>query len=258
MHSYPEGASEALLAITKEYVLPPAETNRNGVNLLGALPLDFGNPETLGSIRRWLNEKGFSVIACLAMGDSLDTIAHAGNAAVNLVLSYSGLSAAEYLYDRFGIPYVCGVPVGGMFSEKLCHALRRAAESGQPGSPCIYRGDSGRYIAVIGENITGGSIAAQLGFMGYAAHLVCPLPHSDKLLMQGDADVYAEGDLEALLAEMQPCAVIADPLYRFILPKTAKHIELPHYAFSGRCFERQMQNLTGSRFDAWLSQNGGF
>ena len=258
MHSYPEGASEALLAVTKEYVMPPAEKTGNGVNLLGALPLDFGNPEELGSIRQWLCENGFSVTACLAMGDSLDTIAKAGNAAVNLVLSYSGLAAAEYLYDRFGIPYVCGVPVGTAFSEKLADALRNAAETGQPESPCTSRGTSGRNITVIGENITGGSIAAQLGYMGYAAHLICPLPHSDKLLMQGDADVYAEGDLEALLAEMQPCAVIADPLYRFILPKTAKHIELPHYAFSGRCFERQMQNLTGSRFDAWLSQNGGF
>ena len=150
------------------------------------------------------------------------------------------------------------MPVGEAFSEKLADALRNAAETGHPESPCTYRGTSGRNIAVIGENIVGGSVAAQLGYMGYAAHLVCPLPHSDKLLMQGDADVYAEGDLEALLAEMQPCAVIADPLYRFILPKTAKHIELPHYAFSGRCFERQMQNLTGSRFDVWLSQNGGF
>jgi len=51
---------------------------------------------------------------------------------------------------------------------------------------------------------------------------------------------------------MQPESVIADPLYRFILPKDTKHIGLPHYAFSGRCFERQMQNLTGTNFEAWL------
>lgn len=257
MHSYPEGASEALLAITKEYVLPPSETIRNGVNILGALPLDFGNPEEIPDIRAWLCKNGFSVISCIAAGDSLDTIAKAGNAAVNLVVSYSGLAAAEYLYDRFGIPYVCGVPFGGVFSQMLADSLRYAAESGQPESPCTSRGTSGRSIAVIGENLIGGSIAAQLGFMGFAAHLICPLPHSDKLLMQGDADASSEEEIEQYLAQMQPCAVIADPLYRFILPKDTKHIGLPHYAFSGRCFERQMQNLTGSRFDAWLSQNGG-
>ena len=252
MHSYSEGASEALLEITKEYVLPLAEKQKNGVNILGALPLDFGNPAEIPAIRTWFRENGFTVISCLAMGDSLDTIADAGNAAVNLVVSYSGLAAAEYLYEAFGIPYVCGVPFGGAFSQKLADSLRHAAENGQPEFPCTDRGASGRKIAVIGETITGGSIAAQLGNMGFAAHLICPLPHSDTLLMPNDADVSSEEEIEQYLAQMQPNAVIADPLYRFILPKDTRHIELPHYAFSGRCFERQMQNLTGTNFDAWL------
>lgn len=253
MHSYPDGASEALLALAREYVLPSAETVRNGVNILGALPLDFGNPQEIGSMRAWLTENGFPVISCFAMGDSLDTIAQAGKAAMNLVVSYSGYAAAEYLYQCFDMPYVCGVPDGGAFSAVLADALRQAAESGQPQYPCTFRSTSGRKVAVIGESICAGSIAAQLGLSGYSASLICPLPHSDNLFAAGDSDADAEESIEQILSEMQPDAVIADPLYRFILPENVRHIELPHYAFSGRCFERQMQDLIGTRFDTWIN-----
>jgi len=252
MHAYSAGASEALLAIAEEYVLPQTEKTADGVNILGALPLDFGNPQEMLSIRTWLKENGFSVISCFAMGDSLETLAQAGKAAVNLVVSYSGLAAAEYLYNCFGIPYVCGVPTGTAFAQKLAAALRHAAESGQPEMPCTYRGGNGRTVAIIGENITGGSLAAQLGIIGCDAKLICPLPHAEDLLADCDSDASAEEEIERCLAQMQPSAVIADPLYRFILPKTAKHIGLPHYAFSGRCFETQMPDLTGNRFDLWL------
>ena len=252
MHAYSEGASEALLAIAEAYVLPQTERIPDGVNILGALPLDFGNPQETESIRAWLGENGFSVISCFAMGDSLDTLAQAGKAQVNLAVSYSGLAAAEYLYNCFGIPYVCGVPVGTAFSRKIAAALRDAIENGQPVSPCTIRGGSGRKIAVIGENIIGGSIAAELADLGYDAKLICPLPHAENLLAAGDSDAAAEEEIEQALAEMQPDLVIADPLYRFILPKTAKHLELPHYAFSGRCFETKMQNLIGERFDKWM------
>ena len=53
---------------------------------------------------------------------------------------------------------------------------------------------------------------------------------------------------------MQPETVIADPLYRFILPENARLIELPHYAFSGRCFETKMPDLTAGRFGTWLRE----
>lgn len=203
-------------------------------------------------MRAWLTENGFPVISCFAMGDSLDTIAQAGKAAVNLVVSYSGYAAAEYLYQCFDMPYVCGVPDGGAFSAVLADALRQAAVSGQPQYPCTFRGTSGRTVAVIGESIFAGSIAAQLGLSGCSARLICPLPHSDNLFAAGDSDADAEESIEQILSEMQPDAVIADPLYRFILPENVRHIELPHYAFSGRCFERQMQDLIGTRFDTWI------
>lgn len=254
MHAYSEGAAEALCCIAEEFVLPTAQKRTNGVNILGATPLDFGNTNEVQSICEWLEENGFSAVSCFAVGDSIETLGHAAEAVVNLVVSYSGLAAAQYLYNCFNIPYVCGVPLGAAFSASLAAALRQAAESGDIAYPCTFRGESGGKIAVIGEQIYAGSIAAQLGMTGHAARVICPLPHDAAALAGGDSDAAAEGDIAQILAEMQPDAVIADPLYRFILPQGTKHIELPHYAFSGRCFETMMQDLTGARLDAFLSK----
>ena len=254
MHSYPEGMSEALQCIAEAFVQPPVQKIPDGVNLLGATPLDFGNLNTVQSIRAWLTENGFQTVSCFAMGDTLETIANAANAAVSLVLSQGGLAAAEYLYEAFGVPYVCGVPYGSAFSAVLADALRQAADSGQPAYPCAQRGGNGQTVTVIGEAVSAGSVAAELNLTGYAANVICPLPHDNRLLAEGDSDVFAEDEMSRTLAEMNPDAVIADPLYRFILPKKSEHLALPHTAFSGRCYDKIIPDLTGSRFDAWFGK----
>lgn len=254
MHSYPDGASEALRCIAEEYVRPAGTKIPNGVNLLGMTPLDFGNLNTAASIREWLTANGFETVACFAMGDALETLANAANASVSLVLSQSGLAAAEYLHEAFGIPYVCGVPYGEAFSALLADTLRKAAADGTCAYPCTERGQEGKTVTVIGEAVSAGSIAAALGLTGYAANVICPLPHDKNLLADGDSGAFAEDEIAAALAGMQPDTVIADPLYRFILPENAKHIHLPHTAFSGRCYDKIIPDLTGSRFDAWYKE----
>ena len=253
MHAYSEGASEALLTVLAEYAEPDAEKQPHSVNILGAMPLDFGGSAPVQSLRTWLSETGFSVISCLAMGDGIPAFRRAAAASVNLVVSYSGLAAAQYCFDCFGTPYVCGVPVGAAFSAQLADALRNAERTGENAFPCAVRSDAAARTAVIGESIYAGSMAAALSVSGHPARLICPLPYADGILADGDSDAASEDAIAAALAEMQPESVIADPLYRFILPKQAKHIRLPHYAFSGRCFETQIPDLTAARFDAWLN-----
>ena len=59
------------------------------------------------------------------MGDysSLENISNSGSANVSLVISESGLAAAQRLESMFGIPYVAGVPIGKAFSEVLSKLL---------------------------------------------------------------------------------------------------------------------------------------
>ena len=257
MHSYPDGASEAMRCIAEAFVKPAEHKIPNGVNLLGMTPLDFGNLQTAQSIREWGRENGFETVACLAMGDTPETIARAAEAPVSLVLSQSGLSAAEYLHEAFGIPYVCGVPYGSAFSALLADALRNAAASGACAFPCTERGQTGQTVTVIGEAVSAGSVAAELNRTGYKANVLCPLPHDGRLLADGDSDAFAEDEIARALAEMQPEAVIADPLYRFILPEHTRHLQLPHTAFSGRCYDKIIPDLTGERFDTWFREQKG-
>ena len=253
--SYIEGASEAFTAIVREYVQEQPKAKEIGVNILGASPLDFGINGAVESIRKWLGGCGFSVISCLAMGDTLGNIADSAKAKVNLVISVSGFAAAKYMKEAFGIPYVCGVPVGTQFSAMLANAIRQADQRGMDASPCVHIGNlSGKRIAVIGEAIYAGSVAAQLSLQGYDARLICPLPDAELFTPSVFySSAYAEEDIEAVLKTWQPEAVLADPLYQSVLPESARLIPFPHFAFSGRCFDKAIPDWTAERFDAVLA-----
>ena len=97
-------------------------------NDLGATPLDFSANGQVQSIARRLTEGGFSVQSVWAMGSEIAAIDRAGEAEVNLVVSSVGLPAAEFLRERFGMPYVVGAPLGDTVSALLLGALLAVEE----------------------------------------------------------------------------------------------------------------------------------
>ncbi len=245
MHDYVPGAGAALAEIAKRFVSVPEGKKPGSVNLLGVTPLDFAADGSAESLRETVERAGFSVHSCWAMGDSLETLSHSGEAAVNLVVSAMGLPAAKVLRERFGTPYVAGTPLGS-FSETVFASMRRATETGENQFPLLERlnqTDSG--IFAIGEPITMGSVLAAMELPGT---VLCPLEHCESLLNKNTLAVVGEEEAETMLKNAK--VVIADPLYRPILPKGAKLIELPHEAFSGRCFRKTMKNLFTIDYDA--------
>ncbi|MBQ8921882.1 MAG: oxalate:formate antiporter [Oscillospiraceae bacterium] len=244
-HSYIAGASEALCRIAEEYTDNLPKTKEPSVNILGATPLDFGIGGTVDSLRLWLHEQGFSVISCFAMGDTLETLRKAASAHVNLVISQTGTAAAQYLYDVFGIPYVCGIPTGQQFPAAVADALKHAAADGQCRFPCAAgHSDEKGEIVVIGESIAAGSIAAELSVQtGKTARVICPLPFDPRCRNGAAESPASEEEIERDLTEHPPQIIAADPLYRFICPQQARLIEMPHFAFSGRCFDTRIPDL---------------
>ncbi|MCC8028486.1 MAG: oxidoreductase [Lachnospiraceae bacterium] len=97
------------------------------VNIIGATPLDFSLNGSISSIQRWIADHGMANGICLSMGCSLEDVEQAGEAQVNLVVSAGGLAAAKVLRERFGTPYVAGVPFGERFSGFLADQVREAA-----------------------------------------------------------------------------------------------------------------------------------
>ncbi len=243
--SYISGAAQAFEALVREYAHPVPKREGTGVNILGMTPLDF----PLGaerSVRRWLTENGMELVCNLGMGSVLDDVKQMTSARVNLVVSQTGAAAAEYLRKYLGMPYVFGVPIGRGFSAKLAEQLRAAAEPAVGGALADgLLSESDADTLVIGEAVYSASVCAALyEDMGIRAHLLCPLPCDDRFLAHtGGERIFAEEDIERYALEMHPRTVIADPLYRYIVPEGARHIGLPHLAFSGRSFQRSIPDL---------------
>lgn len=240
MEHYVLGAGMAFAALAERLVQHQERTERPSVNILGLTPLDFSVNGTDRAIAARLEENGWQVCSRWAMGSSLEELAGAAAAHVNLVVSETGLEAAKRLRRRFGTPYVAGVPYGGAWSEQLLRALEEAAKTGENRVPIVGRGD-GRII-LIGEAVTARSLACAIELeTGKSTRVISPTCLDRTLLRQSDVLCREEAELEALL--QQADVVIADPLYRPICPKHAAFVNLPTEAFSGRMFRDQIPEL---------------
>ena len=233
--SYIDGAADSFVNVVKLFT-KPLEKVKNRVNITGLTPLDL----PLGSdrlIRKWLAENDLECVCTLAMGSTLEDVKKMSSASATVVMSYSGLSAAEYLYKEYAIPYVCGVPVGD-FSVILIKAVKKAAETGECNRSPFERNED-RSTVIIGESIMALSIASAIG----GADIISPLPCDEDMLGINDSTVYSEEDIEAVLGEKKPSVVVADPLYKYIIPESTRLVEIPHFAFSGRCFQKNMKDM---------------
>ena len=243
MHTYVAGAGAALDAIARRFPDPSArpEPGARRVNLLGATPLDFSVGGTVEAVRAWLAREGWEVVSCWAMGDTLDALSRAGTANVNLVLSYSGIPAARTLERRFGTPWVAGVPVGTAFARTLADALERTAAGERTGVPYAVPCE-GAPAVVIGESVYAGSVAAAVtAETGVPCRVLCATETEKGFLAPDSVRATDEDELIPALAGAK--AVIADPLYRPIVPDGAKCYPLPSEGFSGRLYRREIPNL---------------
>ena len=248
--SYIDGASEALLEVVRAFA-EPQERKENAVNVLGLTPLDF----PLGSdveIRKWLDENGFECVCTLAMGDTLESVRKMPSASVSLVVSYAGLPAAQYLKDTFGIPIVCGVPLGSEYPFDLAGAMFWALERNEDYFySAVHQG--GGDTVIIGESVFASSLACALeSDRRGRATVLCPLPTDRRIIAETDVTLTAEEDIESFLREYKPACVIADPLYKYITPKDTTFINLPHFAFSGRCYQKHFTNVINRRLQEIL------
>lgn len=214
------------------------------VNIIGATPLDFSYNGSDKSMKRFLCRSGFSPCSVWAMGSPLEEIEMAGLADVNLVVSAGAIEGAKVMKKRFGMPYVVGVPIGPYMQEEIAKGLRHAAETKQDIYICAdSRADfSEADTIIIGESVYSASLAAALGKEGRAAKVYCLLNEWQGVLGKEDLFVSSEGELRRLLADWTG-TIVADPLYRPVIPAAARFAALGHTAFSGRLYQKRIPNL---------------
>ena len=277
MHDYVYGAGLALSEIARHFT-GAAEKRKRKLNLLGVTPLDFGPQPMVDAMKRRLEKYGWEILSTWAMGDTLEDLSHAGEAEVNLVVSSVGIPAANVLREKFGTPFLVGTPVEG-YEGEISDALEKAAESpceafedkkensaeksgaqisGEQEELWKVTPDQVIYlrkkdsplsgfiptpdITLIGEPVTMGSLAAVIE-QKYRkkVQLLCPLEITEGLLRQEDEVIRGEEAIEEKLKTAR--IIVADPLYRPICPESATFYEMPHIAFSGRIYLKNLYNF---------------
>lgn len=266
MHDYVKGISMALEMIVERFcVRDIPKTEAISVNIIGATPLDFSLNGSVDSMKEWIREHGMEMGVCLSMGNTLEEIQKAGQAHVNLVVSYGGLAAAKKLQRLFGTPYVVGVPFGKEFADSLAETVKSAAQTGvsiigyqevrragacaadMAQKPVNGNADAlPKPLAIVGESVYSASLAAAIELeTGIPVRVLCPLDTEAALLRENDRMTPEEDDLMEELPKVS--GIIADPLYRPLCTDETEFYELPHEAFSGRIYDAVNPNLIGRR-----------
>ncbi len=249
LKSYVSGVGLALTAWLERFA-DPADHERaeeNAVNLVGVTPLDFSVNGNVRALRAAFEGAGLSVNCCMAMEDSFETMTHAYRARANVVVSSAGRRAAKHMKKKAGVPFVEGLPVGPDQTAAVLRAVRETLRDGQSRTAWDAFGNTGRWtvpaggVLVIGEEVFAKSLASAVNLLPPAARRgLAAFP------FWPDED---EGIPEAeLIDAMRASAVvIADPLYKVVLPKTGetRFVDLPHEAYSGRIFRPAIPVFAG-------------
>lgn len=261
MHSYVSGAYKAFEALAKRFLKRNDKESRGEkkesidkesrevkntiikVNILGVTPLDFSINKSVEAMVALLKENNFEVISTWAMGSSLEYIKNAGDADVNLVVSYSGMGAAKYMYENLNIPYVVGTPFGKEFAKKVIEDLKEVKSTKENKISYDNRKiDKDAEITIVGESIMSESLAYAISKeKNKTVNVISSLETDEKLLLEGDKIAMFEDDIEKCLKNSK--TIIADPLFRPICPLDSNFISLPHEAFSGRIYRDEIPNI---------------
>ena len=243
MNSYIYGINNAFLDLAKRFIKNDMseKTDRLKVNIVGMTPLDFPKKEYFDSLKTFIEDAGMELNACIGMETSLKDVERLADGDVSLLISSSGKLLADHLFNEYEIPYVKGVPYGIGFSEKIKGFLSEAATN-KKNIDATERFRCEGKVAILGEAVLCASLASALLL--------------DKGINTNVLETVGEGDLEILKPFDMSCddekiledelkkydIIIGDPLFRPIC-HDKKFIELPHEAFSGRCFTKNAPDI---------------
>ena len=206
-------------------VQPPEANGGQLVNLLGATPMDY-SPAEIADLEQLVLANGADSVNNLTMTDGMEQIYGAADAAYNLVISTSGLPAARYLKQKYGIPYSIGIP----FNSDLAIA---------PESP--------KKILLIGESVFTKQLA-QLLTQNDGIDVTAGIISNDDAEIFPDVSSMLLHTEDAIRTEVRKDydIILGDPLYKELLApeSTCIFIERPHRALSGRLYPFSEYKLT--------------
>lgn len=261
---YDRGAFRAAKALMDRYTAKQAAKEaaiERRVNILGALPMDFGKGEEIRDFKRFLAENGYETGLCLAMDYSLSDLKEAASAQVNLAVSRFGFLMAQYMEQRFRIPYLCGFPAGESGEKAWLEALERVRETKHSEILNAVEqkdGTDDMSILIVGEQVMSNSLRyALFRDMGITRVMVgCLYGPEPALTLPGDLDLSDEKKIRQAMNRPEYQMIIADPFLKVLLPENTEKKFLPfsQYAVSSKLGEADSARAAGVQFNEWFKR----
>lgn len=261
---YDRGAFRAAKALMDRYTAKQAAKEaaiERRVNILGALPMDFGKGEEIRDFKRFLAENGYETGLCLAMDYSLSDLKEAASAQVNLAVSRFGFLMAQYMEQRFRIPYLCGFPAGESGEKAWLEALERVRETKHSEILNAVEqkdGTEDMSVLIVGEQVMSNSLRyALFREMGITRVTVgCLYGPEPALTLPGDLDLSDEKKIRQAMNRPEYQMIIADPFLKVLLPENTEKKFLPfsQYAVSSKLGEADSARAAGVQFNEWFKR----
>lgn len=236
---YDEGQAESWLALAKAFSKPCDEKNIRHVNILGATPLDLGAEGQMALLKHFLYKCGVEKITSWGMEGTLEDIEQVGKANLNIVIHVSGLPAAQWLEENYGIPYVVGLPIGKQGSkalmDQICKCLEIDAEESTDEKKDTDSVLAGKKVLVIHEQVMANAWRDCLK-KDYGADSVDVATYftlNPQLASEGDVHLCEEAELDQLIRERGYDLVLGDRLLSGVVTADIQWIHVPHLAVSG-------------------------
>ena len=230
---YPAGVAAACIAVIDRFADEKPEKIAGSVNILGVTPLDMGR-ENLDALKAFVENSGFALNCCCATDWTMDALKNIGAAQINLAPTQAGVEIARHLEEKFGTPWLAGLPVGEKGSKELCERMRRCAEGEKVSALPEVRENADALAA--GDWIMAASIcrALRLDFGLKAA----PVGLFGKTgIPESACTPDDEESIEAVVGNAR--LIVSDPLI-CALAKSARRVEIPQYAVSSRLYRERL------------------
>ncbi len=254
---YDKGISTTILALLQKFAAQKPKPVKNSVNILGLTPLDFSANDNCLIFRQLLENNGLQVNASLLMQTNLEQLRRSTAAAVNLVVSQSGLAAARFMSEQYGIPYVIATPIGQRGSQKTLRAIKQTLSDKKNR---IVQGNTPQEarpsLLIISDQVIGNSLRAAIQLINKSANITVAsfFEINPELALPGDMFLKNEGHLTHLLRSGKYDRLLADPLITKLPAAALKCYPLPHPAVSSYLYWDKVPLFTGDEMEILLQR----
>ena len=251
---YDKGVAMATIALLKKFT-PELAMVPNTVNIVGASPLDFATGENLEDIKSLVQEAGYQITACLSMGYTMEDLKKASSAQVNLAVSKAGLLIAEHMKKAYGIPYLCGLPVGEQMSKTYLEKLREVADTKES---YIMKASEAKEpdILIIGEQVQSNAIrlALECEYGEKNIAVGCLFGKDARLALPQDKNLSSERLIKEEMNKSCYRLIIADPFMEQLLSWKSKvrFYANAQYAVSSKVGVNETARIIGGYFNEWF------